>query len=90
MSRDASSSVFKFQPLDGAADVDGEVFHFSEGNFPKVAALQEDSEVHGHFPELPLFFRLGKIITKCMFIVSDDLEGYEVATWVQQNRLFWM
>ena len=46
------------QPFNGDADVDGQVFHSTQGDLPDLAAFQIDIEVHRHFPKLLLLLRV--------------------------------
>ena len=43
------------QALHGYTDIDGEMLHFAQGDFPQVTALQEYIEVHRHLPVIPFF-----------------------------------
>ena len=86
--KDESRFLLKLQSLDGDTDVDRDRFHFTQGDFPDVTALQVDIEVHAHFPKLPFLLRLGQEGLKGRLVIPHNLEGYEVSPGFQQDCLF--
>ena len=64
------------------------MLHFAQGRFPYITAFQIDTEINGHFPWPAVLFRTGQKGLHGPFIASDQLEGDEVPSRLQQDGLF--